>query len=58
MRGLRWMDLKRLNKEGANIVLKRVTEDKEYTLLPNSNFYALPIPEDIIQLTGMPRNDF
>jgi len=57
MRGLRWMDLKRLNKEGANIVLKRITEDKQYTLLPNSNFYALPIPEDIIQLTGMPQND-
>lgn len=56
-RGLRWMDLKRQNKEGANIVLKRVEDDGTYTLLPNTNFYALPIPEDIIKLTGMPQND-
>lgn len=56
MRGLRWMDLKRLNKEGANILLKRVEGDSAYTLLPNANFYALPLPEDIIQMTGMPQN--
>lgn len=57
MRGLRWIDLKRLNKEGANIILKRVEDDGMYTLAPNANFYALPLPEDIINLTGMPQND-
>lgn len=57
MRGLRWMDIKRLNKVGENIVLKRFNEGTAYTLMPNSNIYALPIPEDIIKLTGMPQNE-
>ncbi|AYD48464.1 RagB/SusD family nutrient uptake outer membrane protein [Arachidicoccus soli] len=57
MRGMRWMDLKRLNKEGANITIKREEGDQTYTLEPNANFYALPIPEDIIKLTGMQQND-
>lgn len=56
MRGLRWMDLKRLNKEGANITLKRVEDDGIYTLEPNADYYALPLPDDIIALTGMPQN--
>lgn len=55
-RGLRWIDIKRLNKEGHNIVLKRNVGSKEYTLLPNENRYALPLPEDIIRQTGMPQN--
>jgi tetratricopeptide (TPR) repeat protein len=55
MRGLRWIDIKRLNKEGANIILKRVA-DKIYTLSPNSDKYALPLPNDILELTGMPQN--
>ncbi len=56
-RGNRWMDIKRLNKEGANIILKRMLNGKSYTLLPNANFYALPIPNDIIQITGMAQNE-
>lgn len=55
-RGLRWMDLKRLNKEGANIILKRKFNNVEYTLLPNSNRYALPIPEYVIQIAHIPQN--
>ena len=57
MRGLRWIDLKRLNKEGKNINPRRVINNEEYNLPPNSNFYALPIPEDIINMTGIPQND-
>lgn len=57
LRGLRWMDIKRLNKESRNIVLKRLVNGNEITLLPNANFYALPLPADIIQLTGIPQND-
>ncbi len=55
-RGLRWMDIKRLNKEGANITLKRMINGQTYTLAPNADYYALPLPADIIKLTGIPQN--
>jgi len=55
-RGLRWPDLKRLNIEGANITLTRNINSQTYTLKPNDLRYALPIPEGIIDLTGMPQN--
>lgn len=55
-RGTRWSDIKRLNLEGKNIVLTRKLGDKIYTLKPNSNYYALPLPADVIKLTGMPQN--
>ncbi len=56
MRGLRWMDLKRFNKEGANITLKRILNNQEYILPPNDLRYALPIPETVIERSGMPQN--
>jgi hypothetical protein len=56
MRGIRWMDIKRLNKEGSDIVLKRILNGVTYLLPPNDLRYALPIPEDIITLTGMTQN--
>ncbi len=56
MRGMRWTDIKRLNKEGSDILLKRIVAGKIYTLEPNANFYALPIPDYIIKITGMPQN--
>jgi len=56
MRGLRWIDIKRLNKEGADIIPKRVEGDKVYTLQPNENRYALPLPADIILNTGIRQN--
>lgn len=56
-RGLRWMDIKRLNKEGANIVLQRFVNNQNYTLLPNDKRYALPIPEDVIAMSGMLQNE-
>jgi len=55
-RRLRWMDIKRLNKEGANITLKRILDGQTYTLAPNDLRYALPIPEDIITISGMKQN--
>jgi len=57
MRGLRWMDLKRLNAEGRNIMVSRTINGQVVSLNPNDNRYALPIPEDVIQLTGMPQNE-
>jgi tetratricopeptide (TPR) repeat protein len=56
MRGLRWMDIKRLNKEGANIILTRIIGDKIVTLKPNDNYYALPLPADVIKFSGMEQN--
>lgn len=56
MRGLRWMDIKRLNKEGANIGLSRTVNGETYTLPPNDMRFALPIPQDVIELSGMPQN--
>ena len=56
-RGLRWLDLRRLNSEGANIVLTRVVDNQTYTLQPNSPRYVLPLPPDVINLTGMPQNE-
>jgi starch-binding outer membrane protein, SusD/RagB family len=56
MRGLRWMDIKRLNKEAANIILIRKISNNIITLLPNANYYALPLPADMIEQTGIPQN--
>ncbi|WP_429378345.1 RagB/SusD family nutrient uptake outer membrane protein [Mucilaginibacter sp. UYCu711] len=56
MRGLRWNDLKRLNQNGANISLTRNVNGQAYILKPNDLKYTLPIPDDIIQLTGMQQN--
>lgn len=55
-RGLRWLDLKRLNKEGRGITLKRTLDGKAFILSPNDLRYALPIPEDVIELSGMQQN--
>lgn len=56
MRGLRWMDIKRLNKEGANISLKRLLDNQTSILLPNDPKFALAIPEDVIAISGMQQN--
>ncbi|MET3538960.1 RagB/SusD family nutrient uptake outer membrane protein [Chryseobacterium limigenitum] len=56
IRGLRWSDLKRYNRGGANITLTRTVNGQTYTLSPNDLRYAVAIPEDIIILTGMPQN--
>lgn len=56
-RGLRWTDLRRLNLEDSNIVLTRNRGGfSGYTLEPNSDLYTLPIPPDVITLTGMRQN--
>lgn len=55
-RGLRWIDLRRLNKGGANISLARNLNGQLYSLPPNSPLYALPIPPDEIVLSGLVQN--
>jgi hypothetical protein len=55
-RGLRWMDIKRLNKEGAAITVIHKVNGTTYRLKPNDPYFALPLPHDIIQMTGIPQN--
>lgn len=55
-RGLRWSDLRRLNKDGANITLTRTLDGVVYTLPPNSPLYVMPIPPDEIRLSGLEQN--
>lgn len=55
-RGLRWQDLRRLNKEGRNITLTRILNGQTYTLAPNNVRYTLPIPPDEILLSGLQQN--
>lgn len=56
-RGLRWTDLRRLNKESQfQVTLKRVVNNQTYTLPPNDPKYVLPIPPGIVQLSGIQQN--
>lgn len=56
-RGIRWSDLRRLNKDNAfAVVLKRTVKDTVYELQPNSPEYVLPIPDEVIRLSNMPQN--
>lgn len=55
-RGQRWMDIKRLNKEGANINLSRLINGKTYNLPANDDYFALPLPEDIVSPFGLLQN--
>jgi len=48
LRGTRWTDLRRLNKEGYNITLTRTFNGTRYELPPNDKRYTLPIPPDIL----------
>ena len=56
-RGLRWADVKRYNREGANIILSKTVNGETFILPPNDLRYAIAIPEDIIAMTGMLQND-
>lgn len=52
-RGLRWTDLRRLNKDEVTAVtLTRTVNGEIYTLLPNSPRYVYPIPDKVIAANG------
>lgn len=56
-RGLRWTDLRRLNKDPRYAVhLTRVLANTTYTLPPNDPRYAMPIPDNEISLEGITQN--
>ncbi|HEY4288804.1 MAG TPA: RagB/SusD family nutrient uptake outer membrane protein [Puia sp.] len=55
-RGVRWSDLRRLNKEGDNITLTRKINGTVVTLPPGDKRYVLPIPPDVLLLSGITNN--
>ena len=55
-RGLRWQDIKRLNGEGRDIVQKRLVDNTMVTLQPTATYYAMPIPEDVVENSGIAQN--
>lgn len=56
-RGLRWSDLKRLNREGYAISLERNLGGEVYTLPAGDKRWVFPIPSDEIKITGIPQNE-
>jgi hypothetical protein len=57
-RGLRWTDLRRLNKDPSMaITLTRTVNGTTYTLPPNDPHYVYLIPDKVVRLNpGMPQN--
>lgn len=56
-RGLRFQDLKRLNKDPRYAkTITRIVGDKIYTLPPNDKRYLFPIPQYIIDYNGIKQN--
>lgn len=55
-RGVRWSDLKRYNRDGANLTLTRTLGEKTYMLPPNSPKWLFPIPVNEIKSSGIPQN--
>lgn len=57
MRGLRWSDLRRLNTDPVlQTIITRNMEGVDYTLLPGSPKYVLPIPDYIIGFSNIQQN--
>lgn len=56
-RGLRFTDVRRLNKEGHAITLTRTVDGTTYTLPPNDPRYALPVPLEEVMLNGVTQNE-
>lgn len=55
-RGLRWADIKRLNKQKMRITLQRIVDGKPILLDPDNPKYALPLPYEAIQDYGLTPN--
>jgi starch-binding outer membrane protein, SusD/RagB family len=57
LKGMRWTDLRRLNKDGANIALTRMYQAGVLVLPANDPRYVFPIPEDVLQFNKYPQNN-
>lgn len=55
-RGLRWADIKRLNRDGYNLTLTRTVDGQTFTLPPNDLRYAIAISEHVIETGGIQQN--
>lgn len=55
-RGLRWSDIRRFNIADSSITLKRIVNGITYTLPPNDLRYALLIPYNEINRSGIQQN--
>lgn len=56
-RGLRWMDLRRLNRDPRFAkILTRKIGNETFEIGPGSLRYVLPIPPEEIQVSGIPQN--
>jgi hypothetical protein len=56
-RGIRWYDLKRLNKEPAfATTLTHIIQGQTYVLQPNAELYVFPIPDDELASDGLAQN--
>lgn len=55
-RGLRWTDLRRLNKGSNRTTLIRKLNNQSYELPPGDLRYTLLLPPDVISLSGMQQN--
>ncbi len=51
-RGTRLADIRRLNKQGTSITLKRWFKQQAYTLSPGDRRFVLPIPPDVIAINS------
>jgi hypothetical protein len=57
LRGLRWLDLRRLNQDPHfAVVLTRVVNGKVFNLPPDDPRYTALIPESEIKISGIPQN--
>lgn len=57
-RGLRWSDLRRLNKDYRfSVNLSRTINGQTYLLMPGDKRYVLPIDEIEIKLSGIAQNE-
>lgn len=58
-RGLRWQDLKRLNREAKySKTLTRIIGNETYILPPNDSKYVIPIPQFVINNNGILQNKY
>lgn len=58
MRDIRWTDIRRLNQERDNsFIITRNIGGQVYSLKPNGYNSTFPIPDDILQQTGIKQNN-